>query len=135
MGKFTEFKRKIAGAIVTYYYGRMYDKAVEKADARHAKEGETIYVIDHFIQGQFLSAINRKEFRFYIKGPATELHKNSIYASPHYGMNMLRQQAWYHTADRSEQNGLTETDKVIRRGAFIRSGLKKARLLSAEQQK
>lgn len=127
MSKFSEFKRRLAGRIVTYYRNRMYWKAVQKADERHAKDGEMIYVIDHFVKGQLLSAINRKEFRL-IKHSAQKLHKDSAYWSPQYGVEMLKQQCWYHTADRSGNNGLTAKDKEIRRLAFIRKGLKEARI-------
>lgn len=126
--KFNQFRRRLAGKIVTYYYSRLYTKAKEKADERHKKENETIYVIDHFIKGQTLSVINRKEFR-YIKHSAQKLHKNEAFWSPYYNTDMLRKQAWYHTADGSGNKGLTAQEAEIRRLAFIRSGLKKARLL------
>lgn len=127
MGKFNEFRKRIAGKIVTFYCNRMYNKAMLKAEERHAKDGEMIYVVDHFIKGQLLSAINRKEFRF-IKHTAQKMHRDELYWSPAYGVNMLKEQCWYHTADRSGNQALTEKDKEIRRLAFIRAGLKKARL-------
>ena len=128
MGRFTEFRRRLAGKVVTYYYNRLYQKAKQKADERHAKEGEMIYVIDHFIIGQTLSCINRKEFRF-IKHSAQKLHKNPMYWSPAYGVDMLKKTCWYHTPNGSEQNALSPRDMEIRRLAFIRKGLEAARVL------
>lgn len=127
MNYFKKLARKWATRIVTYYYQRLYIKAVEAADARHAKEGETMYVIDHFIKGQTLSVINRREFRW-IKHTMQKKSLDPRYWSADYGMKMLREQAWYHTPDRSGGNGLSAKQKEVRRIAFIRSGLKKARL-------
>lgn len=128
MNKIKKTMRKWARMIVTYYYNRLYRQAVELAEKRHNEEHTTIYVIDHFVVGQVLSCINRKEFRF-IKHSAQKLHKNPMYYSNAYGTDMLRGQCWYHTKDGSEKNGLTDKDKEIRRLAFIRSGLKKAKLV------
>ena len=119
--------KKWAGKIVTYYYTRLYDKAVLLADQKHAEKKETYYVIDHFLKGQLLSVINRKEFRW-IKRQAQRTGRK-IYWSAEYGTPMLRKQAWYHTPDGSEQNGLSPREIEIRKLAFIRSGLKKAKLL------
>ena len=121
MSKFNDFRKNIAGRIVSYYRNRVYQKAVAKADRRAADENTTIYVIDHFIKGQTLSCVNRKEFRF-IKHSAQKLHKGDQFYSPQYGMKMLREQCWYHTG------GLSEKEKEVRRLSFIRDGLKKARL-------
>lgn len=127
MSRFTDFKTRIAGKIVTYYCDKAYRKAVVQAEERHKREGEMIYVIDHFIEGQLLSCINRREFRF-IKHMAQKLHKDVAYWSPEYGVDMLKEMCWYHTANGSEENALTPREAEIRRLAFIRAGLKKARL-------
>lgn len=127
MSKFNDFRRKIAGRVVAYYYNRHWQKAVIKAEERHKKENQRIYVIDHFVKGQLLSCINRKEFRL-IKHAAQELHNNEIYWSNAYNTGMLKEQCWYHTADGSGQGALTKKEMEIRRLAFIRQGLKAARL-------
>lgn len=132
MGRFREFRRKLAGKVVTYYYNRLYQKARKKADERHEREGEMIYIIDHFIIGQTLSCVNRAEFRF-IKHSAQKLHKNPMFWSPLYGVDMLKKTCWYHTADRAGKNALTETDAEIRRLAFIRKGLEAARVLPSKK--
>lgn len=128
MGKINEFRHRLAGKVVTYYYNRQYRKAVEEADRRHAEEHTTIYVIDHFIKGRLLSTIDRKEFRF-IKHAAQKTHRNMLFWSSQYSTDMLREQAWYHTPDGSESRGLSRAEIERRRLALIRAGLKKARLL------
>lgn len=128
MSKLRELRKRLAGKIVTYYYGKQFDKAVEKADKRHKAGEGKIFVVEHFEKGKLLSTINRSQFRL-IKHAAQKLHKNETYYSPEYGMKMLTQQCWYHTPDKSEMGAISEQQKSIRRAAFIRSGLKKARLL------
>lgn len=125
--KLKVFRKRLAGRIVTFYYERQYRKAVAIADERHKKEGCTIYVIDHFVKGRLLSTVNRKEFRT-IKHAAQKLHNNPLFWSPDYGTQMLGQSCWYHTANGSEECGLPAKEREIRRLAFIRMGLKKARL-------
>ena len=44
-------------------------------------------------------------------------------------MAHLREGAWYFTADRAEKNGITPEEKEIRRLAFLREGLRRAKLL------
>lgn len=128
MGKFTEFRRKIASRIVVYYYNRQYQKAVIRAEKKRLSNGDQmIYVIDHFIKGELLSPITRKEFRA-IKHAAQKLHRNDIYWSNAYNTGMLKEQCWYHTANRDGEDGLTEKEKEVRRLAFLREGLKRARL-------
>lgn len=116
--------------VVTYYCNRVYKKAVKAADERHAKDKETFYVVDHLIKGQTLSVINRKMFRK-MKMDAQRwrnpLYK--IYFDNGYNIEMLKNTGWYHTADRSGQNALSEKDKEIRRLAFIRLGLQRAKLI------
>lgn len=128
MSKLRELRKRLAGKIVTYYYGKQFDKAVEKADKRHKNGEGKIYVVEHFEKGKLLSTIDRAQFRL-IKHAAQKLHKNKAYYSPEYGMKMLTKQCWYYTADKSEMGAISEQQKIIRRAAFIRSGLKKARLL------
>lgn len=132
MGKFTELKRKWAGAIVTYYYNRNYEKAVAEADRRHKEENTTIYVIDSHIRGRLLSTVNRKEFRW-IKHKAQIMHKSKAFWSNKYNLDMLRRQAWYHTADGSGKNPITPKQKEVRRLAFINEGLKRARLIKTDK--
>lgn len=125
--KFNQFRKAIAGRIVTYYCERAYKKAVSLADKRHNEEGETFYVIDHYEKGKLLSVINRAEFR-QIKHCAQKLHKNELFWSNHYNVNMLRSQCWYHTPNRSGDNGISEMSKEIRHSALIKKVLKDARL-------
>lgn len=125
--KFNQFRKAIAGRIVTFYCERAYKKAVLLADQRHNEEGETFYVIDHYEKRKLLSVINRSEFRR-IKHLAQKMHRNEMFWSNYYNINMLRKQCWYHTPNRSGGNALSETDKDIRHSALIRKVLKDARL-------
>lgn len=125
-----KFLRKLAAMVVTYYCNRIYRKAVREAERRHAKDREMFYVVDHLIRGQTLTVINRKMFRR-MKADAQSIvnptHK--IYQDKGFNIQILKDTGWYHTADRSGKNGLSEKDKEVRRMAFIRTGLQKARLL------
>ena len=125
-----KYFRKLAAMVVTYYCNRIYRKAVKNADEQHAKEGEMFYVVDHLIKGQTLSVINRKMFRK-MKMDAQRWTNPlyEVYFDKEYNIQMLKDSGWYHTADRSGQNGLTPKDKEVRRLAFIRMGLQKAKLL------
>ena len=116
--------------VVTYYCNRIYRKAVEAADERHAKDREMFYVVDHLIKGQTLTVINRRMFRkMKMDAQRWQNPLYEIYFDNEYNLQMLKDSGWYHTADRSEQNGLTEKDKEVRRLAFIRMGLRRAKLI------
>lgn len=125
-----KFFRKMAAAVVTYYYNRIYRKAVEAADKQHAEHKEMFYVVDHLIKGQMLTVINRRMFR-QMKMDAQRWTNPlyEIYFDSGYNIQMLKDTGWYHTPNRSEENGLTEKDKEVRRLAFIRMGLQRAKLL------
>ena len=132
------FARKIAKYLVTYYYNRCYRKAVAEADRRHAREREMMYVVDHLIEGQTLTVVNRGQFR-QMKHDIQEVSLRrkdrnwKMYWSAEYGVNILKDGSWYHTADRSGQNGLTEVDREARRLFFIRVGLYRAKLIDSLQ--
>lgn len=124
------FFRKLAAAVVTYYCDRIYRKAVQAADRRHAEEKEMFYVVDHLIKGQTLTVINRKMFRK-MKMDAQRWTNPlyEMYFDKEYNIQMLKDSGWYHTADRSERGGLSAKDKEVRRLAFIRMGLQRAKLV------
>jgi hypothetical protein len=54
--------------------------------------------------------------------------KNRLFI-PKYYISNLKDGAWYYTADRGEQNGLTPEEKEIRRLAFVRHLLHRAKLI------
>ena len=49
--------------VVTAYANRIYRKAVEAAEKRHAESKETIYVANGAIEVSSLRTYNRNEFR------------------------------------------------------------------------
>lgn len=114
-----KFFRKLAGYIVTYYANRIYRKAVKEADRVHAERKERIYVASSIEDVRELVIYNRYKFR---------QMKNKLFI-PKYYISNLKDGAWYYTADRGEQNGLTPEEKEIRRLAFVRHVLHRAKLL------
>lgn len=114
-----KFFRKLAGYIVTYYANRIYRKAVKEADRVHAERKERIYVASSIEDVRELVIYNRYKFR---------KMKNRLFI-PKYYISNLKDGAWYYTADRGEQNGLTPEEKEIRRLAFVRHVLHRAKLI------
>ena len=114
-----KFFRKLAGYIVTYYANRIYRKAVKEADRVHAERKERIYVASSIEDVRELVIYNRYKFR---------KMKNRLFI-PKYYISNLKHGAWYYTADRGEQNGLTPEEKEIRRLAFVRHVLHRAKLI------
>ena len=131
-----EFAKRLAKYLVTYYYNRCYNKAVAQADRRHDEEGEMMYVVDHLVKDQTLTVINRAQFRrmkhdMQKIGFRHKVENWQMYWSEQYGTGILKDGAWYHTADRSGQNGLSEVDREARRLFFIRVGLFRAKLIDS----
>ena len=114
-----KFFKKIAGYIVTIYANRIYRKAVKEADKVHAERGERIYVASSIEDVRELMIYNRYKFR--------QIKKKLFI--PKFYISNLKDGAWYYTADRSGQNGLTPKEKETRRLAFVRHVLHRAKLL------
>lgn len=108
--------------VVTAYANRIYHKAVDAAEQRHEKEGETIYVTNGAIRASSLVTYNRKQFR-----KAKRLLR--VYDNNQYNIAALKQAAWYHTRNRDEKDGLTAKQKELRRLAFIKYLLRQAKLV------
>lgn len=113
------FFRKLAGYIVTIYANRLYRKAVEEADKVHEARGERIYVASSIEDVRELVIYNRYKFR---------QMKRRLFI-PKFYIENLKDGAWYYTADRSGKNGLTPEEKDIRRLAFVRHVLHRAKLI------
>lgn len=114
-----KFLRRLAGYIVTVYANRIYRKAVKEADKVHAKRGEMIYVASSIEDVRELIIYNRYKFR---------QMKNRLFI-PKFYISNLKEGAWYHTADRGGNNGLSEQEKEARRLAFVQHVLHRAKLL------
>lgn len=127
-----KFFRKIAARLVTWYYRRMYEKGVRACDKLHEEKKWAYYLIDWpDPKGKrVLKPLNRRGFRN-LKHWAQGFYfgRDMKYWSKDYNMSVLREGAWYYTADRENKNGLTEKEKEIRRVAFLREGLRRAKLL------
>lgn len=114
-----KFFRKLAGYIVTIYANRIYRKAVKEADKYHAVHRERFYVASSIEDVRELVIYNRYKFRQI---------KNRLFI-PKFYISNLKDGAWYYTADRGEKNGLTPEEKEIRRLAFVRHVLHRAKLI------
>lgn len=118
---------RLAGRFVTWYYQRMYDKAVRDADANHAENGKTWYVVDHPYRENRLAVIDRNGFRA-LKHYAQEHHMGKIFWSREYNMTAVKESCWYHTADGSGKNEMDPKLKEFRRIVLIGVGLERAGL-------
>ena len=121
MNIFKKFFRKLAIMVVTAYGNRIYRKGVKAAEARHAKDKEMIYLSNGVINGMVLRTYNRAEFR--------KAKRILGVSSKQFNCSALKQACWYHTANRSEKDGLSERAKELRRLAFIKFLLKNAKLV------
>lgn len=113
--------RRFAAFLVTFYAGRIYDRARRRADERHAKEKTTIYVIVNPMDSRGLATCSRKEFR-----KMKELLRRR---SPTYSVTLMKNGSYYHTADAGEKNAMSKTDMAVRRIAFIREALNRSGLI------
>ena len=108
----------MAGYLVTVYANRLYRKAVKEAERVHKELGERIYVASSFRDISKLIILNRAKFR---------LMKRALHIVNHNISNLM-EGAWYYTADRAEQHGLSEKEKEARRLAFVHHMLVRAKL-------
>ena len=127
-----KFFRKIAAMLVTAYYRRMYNNGVKMCDQLHAQKKYAYYLIDWPVKGgkRILRPLNHRGFRN-LKHWSQGFYYgvDMKYWSKDYNMALLREGAWYYTPDRAEKDGLTPKEKEIRRLAFLREGLRRAKLL------
>lgn len=114
--------RRMAIYVVTVYANRIYRKAVEAAEKRHAEQKEMIYVANGAIDASVLRTYNRKEFR-----KVKRLLK--VYDNRHYNLTELKKSAWYHTANREGGEAMTPRAKELRRLAFVKHVLRNAKLV------
>ena len=114
--------RRMAIYVVTAYANRIYRKAVEAADKRHAEEKEAIYVSNGAINASTLCTYNRKEFRI----AKRLLH---IYDSKSFNIGRLKASSWYYTPNREEKDGMSARAKELRRLAFVKTILHNAKLV------
>lgn len=113
--------RRLAIIIVSIYARYIYNKGVEAAERRHAKERSMIYLASKTFYPDRLVTYNKGQFKVQKRafGMAARL----------LTMNTLKNHCYYHTADAWGQNGLSDKDKEIRRKAFVKERLRLAKLI------
>ena len=104
---------------MTYYANRIYRKAVAEADKLHEARRERFYVASSIEDVRELVIYNRYKFR---------QMKNRLFI-PKFYISNLKDGAWYYTGDRLEQGCLTPEEKEVRRLAFVRHVLHRAKLI------
>lgn len=114
------FKR-IAAFFVTVYANRIYRQAVEEADRRHKAEKVMIYVASATFHPDRLVTYDRWQFK---KEKAAY-----GYIARRLTLQTLKAGCYYHTADTAGNQAMTDKEKEVRRLAFIRERLMKAKLL------
>jgi len=121
MNIFKRIFRKPAILLVTLWANKAYKKGVAAADNRHAREGETIYLAADSWRPDHLVTYNKAQFKIEkrVYGMSARL----------LTLNTLRAGCYYHTADRSGGNAMTERDRITRRKAFVKERLLKAGLI------
>lgn len=122
MKKIKALIRRMAIYVVTVYANRIYRKAVEAAEKRHEVEKEMIYVSNGAINASVLRTYNRKEFRRAKRLLGIGDNKN-------YNVLMLKKSSWYHTANRNEEDKMSERTKELKRLAFVKTILRNAKLV------
>lgn len=121
MNIFKKIFRKPAIILVTLYAKYIYRQGVDAAERRHRIEGNTIYLAANSFRPDHLVTYNKTQFKIekHVYGMAARL----------LTMNTLRRGCYYYTADRFEANGISDHEKEIRKKAFIKERLQKAKLI------
>lgn len=121
MNIFKRIFRKPAIIFVTLYAKHIYKTGVAAAELRHEQEGNMIFLAANSFRPDHLVTYDKEQFKSEkrIYGMAARL----------LTMNTLRSGCYYHTADRYGGNGMTKHDSEVRRKAFIKERLKKAKLI------
>lgn len=112
--------RKLAAYFVTVYANRIYKQAITAAENRWEEEKTMMYVITDPGNPKRLIVINTKEF--------LDLRHRFKILSKQLPLHAIRNRCWYHTGNVNHRDQLTPKDIEIRRLAFIRESLKRAKL-------
>lgn len=113
--------RRLAILVVTAWANILYKQGVAMADARHKREGGTIYLASKLFRTDQMTTYNREEFRLFKRqlGQKARLHT----------VTTLKNGCYYYTPDKAGNNGISKRDKEIRRRFFIKERLKLAKLI------
>ena len=115
-----KFFKKVAAFFVTAYANRIYKQAVTAAELRYDEEKDMIFVITDPSEPSRLMVMNLKQFldlRHRFRIPSKELT-----------IQTLKNRCWYHTKSKLGREALTEEDKTVRRLAFVREALRRAKV-------
>ena len=113
--------KKLAAHFVTMYANRIFSQAIKTAELRYDEEKKMMFVITDPGNPKRLIVINTKEFlslrhSYNIPSKALPIHK-------------IKNTCWYHTKNVSGKDKMTDYDLNVRRLAFIRASLEKAKLI------
>lgn len=112
--------KKVAALCVTAYAKLIYDQAVELAEGYYKMKPDMYYVISDPTKPKKLICINKDQF--------LELRHKFGIPSKALPISELKNTCWYHTKNISGKDGLTERDLTIRKLAFCRDLLLRAKL-------
>lgn len=130
MNFFKRLFRKPAIIFVTLWAKKSFNDGVEAAERRRLyemskgyEEGNNcmIYLAANSFRPDHLVTYTKRQFKAEkrVYGVAARL----------LTMNTLKRGCYYHTADRWGQGGISDSDLAIRKKAFIKERLKKAKLI------
>lgn len=113
--------RRLAIVLVTWQSNRWYNKAVKVAEERHRLEKTRIYVAEDLLKENRLYTYDRKQFR--------RIKEIMKIRTSRYSVVLLKDGAYYYTADGGGNGKMSRADREARRLAFIRMNLIRARLI------
>lgn len=112
--------KKIARLCVGAYAKNLFNKAIEVAESKYKERPDMYYVINDPNNPKKLVVINNAQFR-------TIRHIMGI-PSKELTMQTLKNTCWYHTKNLVGKDALSPRDITIRKLAFLRDLLHKAKL-------
>lgn len=113
------FKR-LAALCVTAYAKKIYDQAVELAESKYNDHPDMYYVITDPANEKRLIVINKNDF-------LEMRHKLGI-PSKELTLTAVKNRCWYHTKSKVGLDALDFRDLTVRKLAFCRELLMKAKL-------
>ena len=112
--------KKLAALCVTAYAKKIYNQAVSVAEGRYKEHPDMYYVITDPSDAKKLMCINTRQFlemRKFFKVPGRSLP-----------INGLKEGCWYHTKSKTGKDALSFRDLTVRKLAFCRELLLRAKL-------
>jgi len=116
-----KYFKKMARRVVTLYANRTYRQAVRVAESWYAHTGKRHYVIENPFNERELVAIDTDTF-------LNIRHKLGI-RSKDCTISYLMKTCYYFTESKADGRKMSPKDLVVRRLAFVRDVMKRAKLL------